>query len=232
MDGLMFEWFRKCNKQHSKRHSSLCYSSSTVNPVIWSEKQIYLCSSDCCAARVGKKYSCKQAQQRRFENVENVCRVTSSQGNRREPLLNQTMIFFPVNGQCCALDVHHQLPMEIPVSCLSWSPLVAPASMGEEGGLPTLAHCVSWSLLSSPCVEFLALHLWEWLRPRGQHLLLLVGHPPSISQHFSLRLPFLKTQSLATRSSHPTTGQQVSESKSRQKFETNLCFYFCLQHSH
>lgn len=130
MDGMNSACFRKCNKQHSKRHSSLCYSSSTVNPVILSEKQIYLCSSDCCAARVGKKYSCKQAQQRRVKNGRNyLSRVTSSHGNRRETFLNETLIFFTMNGQWHALDVvptiHHQLPVESPVSCISWSPLLA-----------------------------------------------------------------------------------------------------------
>jgi len=59
MDGLKFVCFRKWNEQHSERHSSLCYSSATVNSVIWSEKKINLCSSDSCAARVGKKCSRK-----------------------------------------------------------------------------------------------------------------------------------------------------------------------------
>lgn len=79
---------------------------------------------------LAKKYSCKQAQQRRVKNGRNyLSRVTSSHGNRRETFLNETFIFFTMNGQWHALDVvptiHHQLPVESPVSCISWSPLLA-----------------------------------------------------------------------------------------------------------
>lgn len=90
MDGLKFACFRKWNEQHSERHSSLCYSLSTVNPVIWSEKPINLCSSDCCAARAGKKGSHKLAKQHGFERGRNYLSaesnsvIASSQRNRRE----------------------------------------------------------------------------------------------------------------------------------------------------